>query len=492
LVQVTTPRPKITVTADGDGVVSHVGARLLSDVASAVGLDAGFGEVAGSRRVRRSAHDPGRVLSDLAVLLADGGEAISDLAVLRDQDALFGAVASDPTAWRVLKSVADRGAGGLAALHQARAQARERAWLARAELGRTVPAVRAGGRTWKGLVVDLDATLVTAHSDKESAAATFKGGFGYHPLLAFLDNTNEALAGVLRPGNAGANTAADHITVTDLALAQIPDTQRYGQPILIRADGAGATKAWLRHLHTLRHPINDDTKSSSTTSAGHGLDLDYSVGFTMTEAVQAAILALPAWAWTPAVRIDGTLRDGGDVAELTGILPAHGVDLDANGWPPGMRVIVRRERPHPGAQLTFSDIHGYRFQTFATNTRVGQLAALEARHRAHARVEDRIRTGKDTGYGRFPSRHFAINAVWLQLALTAADLLAFTQTMLLDGGSELAAAEPETLRYRLLHVAARITRGQRKTWIRIQATWPWATQLAAAFTRLRLLLPAPT
>ena len=483
MVQVTTPRPKITVTADGDGVVSHAGARLLSDVASAVGLDAWFGEVAGGGRVRRSAHDPGRVLSDLAVLLADGGEAISDLAVLRDQDALFGAVASDPTAWRVLKSVADRGPVGLLALQEARAMARERAWLARAEVGRTVPAIKAGGRTWKGLVIDLDATLVTAHSEKESAAATFKGGFGYHPLLAFLDNTNEALAGVLRPGNAGANTAADHITVTDLALAQIPDDQRHRQPILIRADGAGATKAWLTHLHGLRRPVQD---------GGHGLDLDYSVGFTMTEAVQTAILALPAWAWTPAVRIDGKLREGGDVAELTGILPTHAVDLDANGWPPGMRVIVRRERPHPGAQLTFSDVHGYRFQTFATNTRVGQLAALEARHRAHARVEDRIRTGKDTGYGRFPSRHFGINAVWLQLALTAADLLAFTQTILLDEGSELAVAEPKTLRYRLLHVAARITRGQRKTWIRIQATWPWAQELAAAFARLRLLPPAPT
>ncbi len=480
MVQATTRRPKITVTADGDGVVSHVGARLLSDVATVVGLDAGFGEVAGGRRVRRSAHDPGRVLSDLAVLLADGGEAISDLAVLRDQDALFGAVASTPTAWRVLKTVADAGASALAALHEARGQARERAWLARAELGRTIPAVKAGGRRWKGLVIDIDATLVTAHSEKESAAATFKGGFGYHPLLAFLDNTNEALAGILRPGNAGANTAADHIAVTDLALAQIPDHQRYGQPILIRADGAGATKAWLAHLHTLRRPVED---------GGHGLDLDYSVGFTMTQAVQDAILALPEWAWTPAVRIDGKLRDGGDVAELTGILPAHGVDLSANGWPPGMRVIVRRERPHPGAQLTFSDIHGYRFQTFATNTGVGQLAALEARHRAHARVEDRIRTGKDTGYGRFPSRHFAINAVWLQIALTAADLIAFTQTMLLDG--ELAAAEPKTLRYRLLHVAARITHGQRKTWIRIQATWPWAADLAAAFGRLRLL-PAPT
>lgn len=293
-----------------------------------------------------------------------------------------------------------------------------------------------------------------------------------------MDNTNEALAGILRPGNAGANTAADHVAVTDLALAQIPDAHRHGQPILIRADGAGATKAWLAHLHALRRSIED---------GGHGLDLDYSVGFTMTDQVQAAILALPAYAWTPAVQVDGDVREGAAVAELTGVLAHHGLDLEANGWPPGIRVIVRRERPHPGAQLTFSDVHGYRFQTFATSTRVGQLAALEARHRAHARVEDRIRAGKDTGYGRFPSRHFAINAVWLQLALTAADLLAWTQTMLLDEGSELAAAEPKKLRYRLLHVAARITRGQRRTYLRLQASWPWARDLAAAFAHLARL-----
>jgi hypothetical protein len=480
-VQRTTTRPPVRVTTDGTGVVSHAGSRLLADVASVSGLDAAFGEVAGAGRQRRSVHDPGRVLADLAVLLADGGEAISDLAVLREQPELFGPVACTATAWRTLQAVAARGAQGLAGLYAARAAARERAWLARAELGRPVPPVRAGGRSWKGLVIDIDATLVTAHSEKESAAATFKGGFGFHPLLAFLDNTNEALAGILRPGNAGANTATDHIEVTDLALAQIPDHERHGSPILIRADGAGATKAWLAYLHALRRPADE---------GGAGLDVDYSVGFTMTEQVQAAILALPAYAWTPAVQVDGDVREGAAVAELTDVLERHGLDLAANGWPPGIRVIVRRERPHPGAQLTFSDIHGYRFQTFATNTGVGQLAALEARHRAHARVEDRIRNGKDSGYGRFPSRHFAINAVWLQLALTAADLLAWTQSVLLNDGSELAAAEPKKLRYRLLHVAARITRGQRQTYLRLQASWPWARDLAAAFARLARL-PAP-
>jgi Transposase DDE domain group 1 len=214
------------------------------------------------------------------------------------------------------------------------------------------------------------------------------------------------------------------------------------------------------------------------------VDLRFSVGFTMTATVQTAILALPETAWVQAVDADGSLRDGADVAELTGMLG----DLTGAGWPAGMRVIVRRERPHPGAQLTFTDHDGWRFQAFATDTEVGQLAQLEARHRAHARVEDRIRCAKTHGLARLPSRQFAINAAWVELALTAADLLAWTQTTLLDG--PLATAEPAALRYRLLHVAARITRGQRRLFVRIDKAWPWRDHLAAAFGRLDAL-PQP-
>jgi Transposase DDE domain group 1 len=460
----TTTRPVVTVTADGRGVASHAGSRLVADLAEVTGLTAAFGEALGGLRQRRSRHDPGRVLVDVAVMLADGGEAISDLAVLRDQPDLFGPVASTATAWRVLdridQAVLDR-------MRQARAAARERAWLARIELGRELPAAAAGGRVLPGLVLDVDASLVTCHSEKESAAATFKGGFGYHPLLAFLDNTGEALAGLLRPGNAGSNTAADHITVTDLALAQIPEADRYGQPILIRADGAGATKEWLVHLRGLR---------------AQGLDIEFSVGFTMTKQVQNAIDALPQSAWTPAIQADGSPRDGADIAEVTGLLN----DLAGAGWPERMRVIVRRERPHPGAQLSlFDQRDGLRYQAFATDTPTGQLAQLEARHRAHARVEDRIRCGKDTGIGRFPSRVFAINAAWLELALTAIDLIAWTQDLLLDG--DLATCEPKALRYRLLHTAARLTRGQRRIYVRLAKQWRWAQALTAAFTRLALI-----
>ena len=462
--QATTRRPALSVTTDGRGVASHVGSRLLADLADAAGLSAAFSEALSGLRERRSAHDPGRVLTDLAVTLADGGQAISDLGVLRDQPGLFGAVASTATVWRVLAAVDDT---ALNRLRAARADARERAWLLRAEAGRDLPASTAAGRSLTGLVLDVDATVVEAHSEKELAAPHFKGGYGYHPMLVWLDNTHEALAGVLRPGNAGANTAADHISVVDAALAQIPDADRRGSPILIRADGAGCSRQWLAHIRALRQE--------------QGLDLRFSVGFSMTEQVQTAILALPEAAWTPAVEADGTPRGGADVAELTGLLAS----LAAAGWPAGMRVIVRRERPHPGAQLRFTDIDGWRFQAFATDTPVGQLAFLEARHRAHARVEDRIRAAKDTGLGRFPSRHFAINAAWLELALTAADLIAWTQTILLHG--ELASCEPKALRYRLLHVAARLTRGQRRLWLRIAEHWPWRHQLAAAFARLAAL-----
>ena len=464
----------MSVSADGAGVVSHVGTRLLADVAEAAGVPEAFDDAAGGRRRRRSAHAPGRVLTDVAVLLADGGETITDLAVLRHQPGLFGTVASTATAWRVLDSVDDRVLGEL---KRARAVARERAWLLRAEAGRPVPTVRCGGVVVPGLVIDFDGSLVTCHSEKQGAAPTFKHGFGYHPLLVWLDNTNEALAGMLRPGNAGSNTAADHIRLTDEAMSQIPDAERQGQPILVRCDGAGATKEWLTHLRRYRDE--------------QCLDLRFSVGFTVTNQVKDAIAVLPEAVWTVAVDTAGKPRPVDEsglpvaqVAELTMLLPG----LTQAGWPAGMRVLVRRERPHPGAKISVFEAHdGWRYQCLATDTGRGQLAFLEARHRAHARVEDRVKAIKQTGMGRFPSREFDINQVWLQLALTAADLIAWTQTILLEGA--LAEAEPKKLRYQLLHAAARIVRGQRKVRIKIDTSWPWARQLAAAFARLDQIRP---
>jgi hypothetical protein len=381
---------------------------------------------------------------------------------------LFGQVASDPTAWRMLS---DMDAEALTRLRAARAQARELAWAQTIEILGAVPRSTAAGQPVPGLVLDLDASIVICHSEKESATRTWKKTFGYHPLFCFLDGTREALSGLLREGRAGSNTTADHISVLDAALAQIPDAHRYGNPILIRSDSAGCTQGFLAHIRGLRE---------------HGIDTRFSVGVAITEPIRAAIRQ--ASGWMPAVDADGEIRDGAEICEITGLLTA---DVLA-GYPPGTRFIVRRERPHPGAQLSlFDTIEGMRHQVMATDTPPGHgsIQYLEARHNAHARVEDPIRTGKDTGFGRFPSRVFAINAAWLQLALTGIDLLAWTQQLLLLHG-ELAAAEPKKLRYRLLHVPARITRSARRTRLRIAEGWPWATDLVTAFARLAAL-PRP-
>ena len=466
--QATTTRPKITVTADGEGVVSHAGSRLLADVADKTTLTAQLAEDLAGLRKPRARHDPGRVLVDMAVAVADGASTISDVAVLADQAALFGPVASDSTCWRLLERL---DAAQLGAVARARAAAREVVWAQRAELtGEPFPPARAAGRALPGLVIDLDASIVVCHSEKEHAAPTFKKTFGYHPMLAFCDNTGEFLAAALRRGNAGSNTAADHITVLDAALAQIPDQHRYGTPILVRADTAGCTREFLAHLRSLR-----DT----------AVTCEFSVGWAIRDKERTAISAIPKPVWADAIDADGGHRDGAGLAEITHVLPAAALA----GYPARTRVVVRRERPHPGAQLdAFEERDGWRYTAFATDTRVGQLAALDARHRAHARVEDRIRTAKDTGLDHFPSRSFPINTAWLTVVMLAVDLIAATQHLLLHG--DLAKAEPKTLRYRLLHVAARLTRGQRRCWLRVQRSWPWARELAAAFARL-VTLPAP-
>lgn len=469
--QVTEARPKITVSADGRGVVGHAGARLLADVADVTGLTGGFSEALAGLRQRQGGHDPGRVAVDVAVMIADGGEAIADLAVLRDQADLFGQVASDSTAWRVLSGM---DGDALVRLRAARAAARELAWAQGAETRDGLPTSMAAGAPVPGLVLDVDASIVICHSEKENASRTWKKTFGYHPLFCFLDNTREALSGLLRAGRAGSNTTADHISVLDDALAQIPDVHRYGTDILVRSDSAGCTYGFLAHIRSLREL---------------GMNTFFSVGVAIGEPIREAIKTAidHPEQWAPALDADGQPRDGAQVCEITGLLP---VELRAN-YPDDTRFIVRRERPHPGAQLSlFDSVEGFRHQVMATDTGPGSgsIQFLEARHRAHARVEDRIRCGKDTGFGRFPSRVFAINAAWLELALCAIDLIAWTQHLLLDG--DLAAAEPKRLRYRLLHVAARITRSARRTRLRIAERWPWAEHLVTAFDRLAVL-PQP-
>jgi Transposase DDE domain group 1 len=432
----------VDVVADGAGLVSHAGSALIAQVGDKLGLTRALSLRLAGLKQRRRGHDPGRVIRDLAVTLADGGECVADLGAVRDQQALFGAVASDSTAFRVIDRVASEGL--LGELRAAHARARERFWELHGAPER--------------LTIDVDATLITSHSEKEQAAGNYKGGYGFFPLQAYLDETREALGGLLRPGNAGANTAADHQTVIDLALEQIPQQYIESIEILVRTDSAGAT-----------HGLVDYCREA---------DLRFSVGYELTEAVRAAILQIPEDAWVPALDQDGSERDNGEVADIT-----HLVDLSA--WPQGSRLIVRRERPHPGAQLSFTDHDGYRFQAILTDQADGNIAVIECRHRQHAHVEDRIRDDKDTGLAKFPFREFALNEVWLQIVLLAHDLIVWTQALLLDG--ELAIAEPKRLRYRLLHVAGRLAFHGRRARLHLQDTWPWATQLATAFTKLKAL-----
>ena len=432
----------LQVVADADRLTSRAGTALLSGLADRVGLTGALSQAMGGVRKRRSRHDPGRTLRDLAVMIADGGDCLTDLRALRDQPTLFGDVASDATGWRALAALDTQ---RLAAVRRARATARARVW----ELAGAPERV----------IVDLDATLVTAHSDKEQAAGTYKHGFGFHPLLCYEATTEEALAGILRPGNAGANTACDHVELLDRALEQLPE-EAVGPGLLVRADSGGASHAFLDHVASL--------------------GLCFSVGFDLTEPVRKAVLAVSERAWRPALTQAGEQRDGAAVAELA---------LDLSTWPSGTRAICRRERPHPGAQLSFTDDNGYRFQVFISNQRGGRIERLEQLHRQHAVVEDRIRCGKDTGLANLPFRGFQANAAWLELALMAQDLLAWTQRLLLEG--ELARCEPKRLRYRLLHVAGRLTQHARRLRLHLPRGWAWGDALLQAFARLRALPQAP-
>jgi hypothetical protein len=436
-------RPRLSVTGDGRHVVSHAGVRMLGDLADALGLTGGLSAAMLPTKQRRRGHDRGQVLVDLAVMLAGGGEAISDLAVLRDQPNLFGEVASDPTAWRTLDAIDDE---TLPRIAVARAAARAAAWAAGADPG--------------FYVIDFDATLVNSHSDKEHAAPTYKRGFGFHPLMAYLDATGEALAAKLRPGNAGSNTASDHVEVLDLALEQLP-IDPHEHEVIARTDSAALTHGFIE--------------------ACRSRGVRFAVGHDLTAPIRTACISVPNGWWVPAITADGVdERDDAEVAEITAL-------IDLSRWPSGTRAIARREDPHPGAQLTFTDFEGRRYQVFITDLDDPDIAYLEALHRGRGRAEKRICDAKDTGLANLPSATFAINTAWVHLVLIAQDLLAWTKLLCLDG--ELARAEPKRLRYTLFHAAGIIVRSGRQHRLRIAAGWPWTNQLVNAFTHVHALAP---
>jgi hypothetical protein len=289
------------------------------------------------------------------------------------------------------------------------------------------------------------------------------------------DNTGELLVVLLRPGGAGSNTAADHVEVCKAAIAQIPAPFR--KKILVTVDGAGSTHDLVDHIAKLN-------------AAEPDMEIRYAVGFDLDERARKAIGLIPERVWCPALDADGEPRDGAEVAELTGVYRTDPAGDRLKTWPSDMRVIARRERPHPGAQLSlFEQCEGRRFQLTATDMTHRNIQVVEASHRVQARVESRIRCAKATGLRRLPSKSFAINSAWCVAVAMACDLLAWFALLGLDG--ELARAEPKTVRYRLLHTAGRIVRGQRRRRLRIPETWPWAHDLHAAFARISAL-PAPT
>jgi len=429
----------VAVTTDGHGVITHAGMVLLGEVADRTGLTTGLSRLLRAEGTRQRKHDLGRALVHLGTAVANGGDCLSDLSMVRNQPEVFGIVASDPTMWRVIDSMHS---GSFRAVEQARAEARSRVW--------------AVDGAPEFITLDFDATLVTAHSEKEDAKPNYKKGFGFHPLLCSLDETNELLSAKLRAGNAGSNTASDHIEVLDAAIAQLPDGRR---PDLARSDAAGATHDFVNALR----------ERETAFSVGHPID----------GRVRDVLLLVQEEDWRPALDQDGNIRDGSWVVEITEL-------MDLSGWPEGSRMIVRRERPHPGAQLSlFDQDNEFRHQALLTDVG-GSPARVEMNHRGHARVEDHVRCTKDTGLRNFPCADVVRNMAWLHIVLLARDLLNWTQRLGFDAA--LRVAEPKRFRQRVLHVAARITMSSRRLRLRIQASWPWADEISVAFMRIRTAL----
>jgi hypothetical protein len=462
----------LSVISGGESLVSHAGATLLVETARRSGLARQLTSLLGPWRLPGATHHPGKVVLDLAIAVALGGDAACDIAVLRAQPGVFGPVASDPTVSRLIARLAEDPDAALAAITAARAVTRERVWN------------WAGAPVQDGqAVIDLDATLVTAHSEKQDASRTWKKTFGFHPLLGFVDHGvgggGEPVAELLRPGKAGSNTAADHIAVLDDALAQLPASLRTPDetgrvPVLVRCDAAGATAAFAARLAEL--------------------GLEFSVGASFAHLdIHTALALLPRSAWTPAYQVRKPRaaehgvqiepRDGAWVAEATGLIPLP-------GWPAGTRLILRKERPHPGAQLRTTDADGLRVTGFLTNTAHGgpgrQLADLELRHRRHARVEDRIRAAKDTGLRNLPFHDMNHNRIWVAISALAQDLLAWCARLALPA-TNAARYEPKRLRLRILAVAGRIVRTARRHLLHIDPNRPWADLITTGHTRLAAL-----
>ena len=454
---------------DDERLVAHAGVLPPRLLAGRLGLTGGLS--AGMRRRGfEPVYDRGQVLLDLALTLIDGGEAISDFQALARLAPAIGPVPSTPTVWRVLN---ETGGLQLARVNTAVTEFRRRWWGLLADRPEGFPWLKVAGKELTGItVLDLDASVVFSRSEKENAMATYKGGIGFCPNLAACDNTGDMLAIDPRPGNSTSNCAQDNIAVLDLAVSRLPGSFRHN--VLVRLDGAGFSHELLEHI--------------AANGGKRGRHWEFSVGWSCTDVEMDAIARLPKAAWTAGIDQDGEVLEDTRVAELTGLL-----DLETRtGKIPGLPILVREEPLHPRyrKRATEREIKlGKRYQLIATSTRRGQIAWLDARHRSHVHVESNVKQSKSLGLNRWPSRHWAINVAWTQVVALAANLLAAFRHLALPA-SEPRDAAPKLLRFRLLHVPARLTRGQRKRWLHLRADWPWTADLTGAWNTVRAL-PAP-
>ena len=468
--QATSWADRLELVGDDDRLVGFAGALAVRLLAERSGLRAGL-----TAAMRRGGFDPvydrGQLLIDLAVAQILGGEAISDFQGLRHLAPVTGPVPSTPTVWRALAEV---GVVQLSRITAAVTSFRRRWWTLLADRPDGFPWLRVAGRELTGItVIDLDASVVFAASEKENAAPTYKGGIGFCPNLATCDNTDDVLAIDPRPGNATANCAADNIALLDCAVARMPG--RYRHRLLVRLDGAGFSHELLAHI--------------AAGGGRRGRHWEFSVGWSCTDTELDAIEQVPAEAWTAGIDQSGDPVPDTFVAELTGL-------LDLGSWQvkiPGLRILVRSEPLHPRYRKRATDREkqlGRRFQLIATDTRAGQVAWLDARHRSHVHVENDVKQAKDLGLARWPSRSWAINVAWTQIVALAANLLACFRHLALPAGP-LREAAPKLLRYRIFHLPARLTRGQRKRWLHLRADWPGTEEVIDTWRAVKAL-PAPT
>jgi DDE family transposase len=461
---------RLELVGDDDRLVGSAGALPLRALAERTGLRAGL-SAAMNRRGFTPLYDRGQLLVDLAVTQLLGGEAISDFQGLRHVAPVIGPIPSNPTVWRALAEV---GQLQLARINTAVTVFRRHWWGLLAARPEGFPWLKVAGRELTGItVMDLDASIVFAASEKENAVPTYKGGIGFCPNLASCDNTDDVLAIDPRPGNATSNDAADNTALLDQAVARIPG--RYRRRMLVRLDGAGFSHELLEHI------------AAGGNVAGRSWE--FSAGWSCTDREMDAIAQLPDQAWTAAIEQNGQPVENAYVADLSGL-------LDLDGWQqkiPGLRVLVRDEPLHPRYRKRATDREkalGRRYQLIVTNTKVGQIAWLDARHRSHVHVENDVKQAKDLGLNRWPSRFWAINVAWTQIVALAANLLACYRHLTLPAG-DLRDAAPKLLRYRLWQIPARLTRGQRKRWLHLRADWPWTTDVINTWQAIKAI-PAPT